>query len=194
MSGSTAALPHLGDTQDRSVQEELQFEFRKKKQKKGFQVFTIVWPMKLPIDYIDLQVLAICLQCKIGVSHLDSPALRFNPRREVRFHLDLVRRMSWLASILGRKPTAKALENQLVILQGLDGSGFKSFKNKPEGRSKGSEASSPRFLVLTRYPRKCMPITIQQIHRWTINETHASRTDYLQNVCFDVQMDSLSNS
>ena len=88
--------------------------------------------VKIPMDYIDLQVLAICLRAKFVVSHLDSPALCFNPRTsEVRFHLDLVHHKSRWAPVLGRKPSVKALENQLVILQGLDGSGFQSFKNKP---------------------------------------------------------------
>lgn len=88
--------------------------------------------VRVPMDYIDLQVLATCFRAKITVSHLDSLALCFTPRSsELWMHLHLVHHRSRWAPMLGRKAAVQALENQLVILHGLEGSGFQSFKNKP---------------------------------------------------------------
>eukprot|EP00438_Fugacium_kawagutii_P006738 Skav219150 [mRNA] locus=scaffold1574:819401:824148:- [translate_table: standard] len=90
--------------------------------------------VRVPMDYIDLQVLATCLSAKIIVSHLDSHALVFNgcdPSRAPRMTLHLVHHKSRWAPLLGRKTALKALENQLVVLQGLEGGAFQSFKNKP---------------------------------------------------------------
>lgn len=90
------------------------------------------WVVRIPMDYIDLQVLATILQARITVSHLDSLALCFTPRSsEVWMHLHLVHHRSRWAPMLGRKPAVQELANQLVVLQGLEGGGFQSFKNKP---------------------------------------------------------------
>ena len=129
--------------------------------------------VKIPMDYIDLQVLAISLQCKIGVSHLDSPALRFNPRKEARFHLDLVHHKSRWAAILGRKSAVRALHNQLVILQGLDGSGFQSLNHKA-----GYVLPPPRVCVegsdayWVNVGQQCLPMLRHHLH--VINGSDAS--------------------
>lgn len=120
--------------------------------------------VRVPMDYIDLQVLATCFRAKITVSHLDSLALCFTPRSsQLAMQLHLVHHRSRWAPMLGRKAAVPALENQLVILQGLEGSGFQSFKNKP-AYVLPKPRNFPPEVYLVNVGAQCLPMQRHQLH------------------------------